>query len=187
VTDATTRIAARYAQALFSLSQEHASLDAVEADLRAVERAVEGSEALRQLVASPLIERQEKAAAFEALAQIMRLQPLTARFLAVLAHNRRLDQLFAAIKEFRALLAHARHVLAGELVSAQPLSAAHIKDVSTALAKRYGKQVTLSTSIDPSLIGGVVITLGDQRLDYSINGKLERLKTQLIAKAAVAA
>jgi len=109
----------------------------------------------------------------DALDQAMR------NFVQVLAENHRLLLLPEIAAHYEAERARVENTVDVEIVSAVPLSAAQRDTLSAALAKRLGRSVRMSQSIDPALLGGAVIRAGDMVIDGSLKGRLQRLGTAL--------
>jgi F-type H+-transporting ATPase subunit delta len=101
------------------------------------------------------------------------------QFLAVLADNRRLAVLPEIAGLFDALRAEAEHVVKAVITSATPLADGELDSIKASLARRFGRQVEVSTAVDPALIGGAVIDAGDVVIDGSLRTKLERLGAAL--------
>lgn len=101
------------------------------------------------------------------------------RFLSMLAGNRRLALLPEIAGLFEELRAEAERVVKARVTSASELPAGELDSLKAALRKRFGREVEVETSVDPSLIGGAVIDAGDVVIDGSLKGKLERLQTAL--------
>ena len=102
-----------------------------------------------------------------------------ARFLAVLADNRRLELLPEIAGLYEALRAEAERVVKATVTSATGLDAPQLESSKGALRRRFGRDVELETAVDPGLIGGAVIVAGDVVIDGSLKGKLERLRSAL--------
>ncbi|MFT4252855.1 MAG: ATP synthase F1 subunit delta, partial [Caulobacter sp.] len=104
---------------------------------------------------------------------------LTAKFLGLIATNGRAAELVGAINAFVALSAKHRGVVAAEVVSAAPLSAAQLKAVTAAVSSALGKTPEISTRVDPSILGGVKVRVGSRLFDASLRSKLDSLKFAL--------
>lgn len=165
----------RYAIALFELAREARSLDAVEASLATVRQALAESDDFAALTTSPLISRGDARKAIAATAAALRLDPTTANFLGVLADSRRLGQLPAILRAFRALLANHRGESTAEVTSAHPLDDAQVDALKQQLKTRLGRDVSVDLSVDPSLLGGLVVRIGSQMIDSSIKTRLNTL------------
>jgi F-type H+-transporting ATPase subunit delta len=168
-------LSGRYATALFELARDSKSIDAVEASLANVRAALEQSDEFARLVASPLVSRQDAAKAVAASAAAMGIDGTTKNFLGVLAENRRLSQLPAIIRAFRMLAANHRGETTAEVASAHPLTAAQVDALKQQLRTRVGRDVAVDLSVDPTLLGGLVVKIGSQMIDSSIKTRLNTL------------
>jgi len=168
-------LSGRYATALFELARDSKTIDAVEASLANVRAALEQSDEFARLVASPLVSRQDAARAVAATATALGVDGTTRNFLGVLAENRRLSQLPAIIRAFRALAANHRGETTAEVTSAHPLSAAQVDALKQQLRTRIGRDVSVDLSVDPALLGGLVVKIGSQMIDSSIKTRLNTL------------
>jgi F-type H+-transporting ATPase subunit delta len=175
-------LAGRYAVALFELAQEQDALDTVAGDLHALRDLLEGSADLERLIRSPVLSREEQARAVRAVGERAGFAPLTLQFLGVLAHKRRLFALPDVIEAYDAMLAEHRGEVGAEVVSAVPLSAEQLESVERQLAAAVGQTVKLSTTVDPNLLGGLVVRVGSRMIDASIRTKLHQL--ELVLKGA---
>jgi F-type H+-transporting ATPase subunit delta len=169
-------VATRYATALFELAEEGKALDKVEADLAAVERLTAESPELRQVLRSPIVSRERQAAAVTALAGPAGIGDIVARFLGVLAQNRRLFALPAITAAYRSRLAAARGEVTAEVTSAVPLDEAQLEAVKASVSRYAGKAVSLTADVDPSLLGGLVVRIGSRMIDASLKTKLQQLE-----------
>jgi F-type H+-transporting ATPase subunit delta len=168
-------LSGRYATALFDLAREGKSIEAVEASLVRVRDALDQSDDFRDLTMSPVIGRGAAGAAVAGVAAELGLDPTTTRFLGVLAHNRRLSQLPAIIRAFRGLAASHRGEMTAEVVSAHALDDGQVIELKHALRSRVGRDVSVDLSVDPSLLGGLVVKIGSQMIDSSIKTRLNTL------------
>jgi F-type H+-transporting ATPase subunit delta len=168
-------LAGRYAIALFELADEQGRLEAVAASLAAVREALAESDDFRALTTSRLIGRDEAARAVAATAEAMRLDPITASFLGVLAANRRLGQLGAIIRAFNLLAARHRGEITAEVTSARPLDDGQLDALRKNLRARMGRDIAVEANIDPAILGGLVVKIGSRMIDGSIRTKLNNL------------
>ena len=97
-------------------------------------------------------------------------------FLLLLARNRRLFAVEAVIKSFKSLAAEARGEVEAEIVSAVPLTRAQVQDLTDTLRQRLGKTPKMTASVDPKLLGGLVVRVGSQMIDTSLRTKLKNLE-----------
>ena len=172
-------IAGRYAQALFELAKEAKAIAALEADVDALQAALVASADLRDLIASPVISRADQGAAMGAVAAKMGLSDLTANTLALMASNRRLFVLPHLVANVKARIAVEKGEITAEVTSATPLSAAQAKKLAATLKASVGKTVKLNTTVDESLIGGLIVKLGSTMIDTSVKAKLAALQNAM--------
>jgi F-type H+-transporting ATPase subunit delta len=172
-------LAGRYASALFDLARDQRQIDAVGRSLEALKSALSDSSDFAGLVSSPLVGREEAGKAFAALAPSLGLDPITDNFLAVLARNGRKGQLSNVIRDFRRLAADHRGETTAEVITARPLNDDQVKQLKAQLRARAGRDVTIDASVDPHILGGLVVKLGSQRIDASIRTKLNRLASAM--------
>ncbi|MEZ0497202.1 F0F1 ATP synthase subunit delta [Sphingomonas sp. IW22] len=168
-------LSGRYATALFDLAREQNMLAAVEASLLTVRQALTESDDFRSLITSPLIGRTQAGKAAAAVAATLGLDPMTTKFLGVLAENRRLRDLPVIIATFRTLAARFRGEMTAEVVSAHPLTDAQVDALKQQLRTRVGRDVNVDLSVDPSLLGGLIVKIGSQMIDSSIKTRLNSL------------
>ena len=168
-------LSGRYALALFELARDTKQLDSVEQSLSALKTALGESEDFRNLTNSPVIGREAATKTVAALADAMGIDPLTAKFLGVLAQARRLPQLPAAIRAFETLLSHYKGETRAEVTSAHPLTKTQVTALSKSLKTRVGRDVSVDTSVDPAILGGLVVKIGSQMIDSSIRTRLNSL------------
>jgi F-type H+-transporting ATPase subunit delta len=168
-------LAGRYAAALFDLASEAGNVSAVESDLDKLGTALGESADLAALIRNPEIGRADLGKAMGALAGHLGLDKLTGHFLGVLAQNRRLAELPAMIRAFATIAAAQRGEVTAEVASAHPLSDEQVASLQEKLKAREGRTVKIRTSVDPDLLGGLVVTIGSKRIDSSIRTRLNSL------------
>ena len=168
-------LAGRYATALFELARDSKAIDAVEKSMSAVAKAVGESADLKALTTNPVLTRADAKKAIAAVAKAMKLDPLSAKTLGVLADNRRLGETVAVARAYTALAAAHRGEVTAEVTSAHTLSAAQMKALSAKLKARVGSDVAIQTKVDPSLLGGLTVRIGSQMIDNSIKTRLNTL------------
>ena len=172
-------LAGRYATALFGLARDEQQIDAVSRSLDSIEAATSESADFRALVTSPLIGRGDAGKTIRALVPSLGLDPITGRFLGVLADNGRLAELKSVIRITRELASNHRGETTAEVTSAHPLGDDQIAALKTKLTARVGRDVAIDSKVDPTLLGGIVVRLGSQMIDASIRTKLNTLATAM--------
>lgn len=165
----------RYASALYELAAESKAVAAVENDLRGLGAAVKESDDLAGLIRNPQLGRDAGAKAIDAVGALLKISPLTRKFLGVLAQNGRLAVLPQVVDAFSAIAAAARGDATAEVTSAHPLSAAQLSTLAEKLTAREGKNVKISATVDPAILGGLVVKIGSTQIDSSIRTRLNSL------------
>jgi F-type H+-transporting ATPase subunit delta len=168
-------LAGRYASALFDLARDQRQIEAVGNSLEALSQALVDSKDFAELISSPLVSRDEAGKSFAALAPQIGLDPITTNFVGVLAKNGRKNQLRNVIRAFRRLAADHRGETTAEIVTARPLNDDQLAALKAQLRTRAGRDVTVDATVDPNILGGIVVKLGSQQIDASIRTKLNRL------------
>ena len=168
-------LSGRYATALFDLAIDGNSLDTVSASLATLKDALAQSADLQSLTNSPMVNRKAAAAGIAAVAASLGLDKLTTSFLGVLAGNRRLSSLPTIIRDFAALAAARRGEISARVTAAHPLSAAQQKALSAKLKAGLGRDVALDITIDPAILGGLIVRVGSRMIDSSLKTRLDSL------------
>jgi len=179
---AVAGVAKRYAQAAFAVAKEHGQLDFWEqrlADLEALAR----DGAVEEFVQNPAIPLEAKVEVID------RLFPgdenrYVRNLLVLLLERGRWHQLRDVVAAFRDLLREHRGVIDVELVTAVPLEPSEVERVRRELEQRLSRPVELRTTVDPELLGGVVLKIGDEVFDASVRTQLTNLRRQLVGAAA---
>jgi F-type H+-transporting ATPase subunit delta len=172
-------VAERYASSLFELALEAGSVDAVGADLDRFRALMVESEDLRRLVASPVFSAGEQQRAVSAVAAKAGIAGIVGNFLKVVAGNRRLFALPGMIRAFHIIAAVHRGEITAEVTSAHALTPAQETELKSALKGVTGKDVAIAVTIDPSILGGLVVKVGSRQIDTSLRTKLSTLKLAL--------
>lgn len=170
------QIARPYAAALFDLAGDAKELPEVESGLDAVASLIAESEDFERFLRSPVISAAEKTAAIDALIKDGLATGQVANFLRLVARNRRLFALSAMISEFKALAAKARGEIRAEVVSATALTSKQEEALAAEIKRKLGKTVSLSSRVDESLIGGLIVKVGSQMIDSSLKTKLTAMR-----------
>ena len=166
----------RYASALFELATEEKATEEVSRQLNTFQAAIDQSEDLGRLVRSPVFSSEDQIAALTAVAGQLGITGATLNFLKLAAKNRRLSVLPEMIKAYATILATSKGEIAGEVTSAEPLSADQLNDLKAALKSSLGRDVALSTRVDSSILGGLIVKVGSRMMDNSLKTKLQTLK-----------
>lgn len=174
-------VARRYAAALFLQSERTGSLDASYKDLQLVGQTLQQTPKLGTILSQPLISEQKKKDALK-LAFGKNVSAPTIGFLSLLVDKRRIDILSDVIDEFVAQVREKRNIQAATATSAVPLTTVQKSQLIKNLEERTGKKIELTSEVDPSVLGGVRVRIGDTVLDGTVRGNMDRLREKLLAR-----
>lgn len=167
----------RYADALWALATEKGALALVLSDVKRLGGIVATS-AVRDAIENPRRERRERQrVVIDALGSV---HPFTSNLIALLFDKRRESVLLGFAAAFRKLELDASGQVDGIVESARPLDAAALSHLSTSLAVHFGKKLNLENKIVPELVGGARVIAGNRMIDYSVQGRLEALRSKLL-------
>lgn len=166
----------RYATALYSAATKLKELDAVEKDLSAIQKAIRSNLTIRENIASPIIPRRAMAGALKEAAGKGKMAAATSNLLEVMAENGRLKRLDGVISAFKTIMAAHRGEVVCEVTTAKPLESAQLQQLEQALKKflSANESIQLSTKVDPTILGGMVVSIGDKYIDMSIASKVKK-------------
>jgi F-type H+-transporting ATPase subunit delta len=172
-------VARRYARAFFSLGVKEKAADLFGKDLEGIAGAMDASPELLKLFKSPSFNTQEKKAVLKDVVAKLKMAPISVNFLSVLADKGRLDCLPDIQKTYSELLDETSGVVRGKLTTAMELPVSRQGDIKARLEKKSGKQLVLDFGVDPAILGGMVLRVGDKVLDASLRAQLQLLKEQI--------
>jgi F-type H+-transporting ATPase subunit delta len=170
-----------YAEALLGAARDAGRLDAVREDLGDFVAAVEASDDLRSLLRNPQIEPRVKRDALAAA--LGEVDDLVRNFLLLLAEKGRIGEAADVQRELERLVAREERILELDLTTAIELSEEEAAQVVSRIEEASGRRVVASRTVDPDIIGGIVIQAGSKRLDASVRGRLEQLRQELTARS----
>ena len=171
-------IANRYAEALFQLSEEENITKEIYKELRNVVELVKGNKELDNVLKSPLVAKNEKIQLIEALFN-NKINNNLKNFLKILVEKGRISSLKSIELTFKELLNNKNNIIEGTVISAVALTEKQVKELEEKLSKKYNKNVTLENKVDKTILGGVVIRLGNTQIDGSVKTRLDNIKDQL--------
>ncbi len=174
----SSRVARRYAKALFALAQESGTLDTVTSELIELRAALAPPE-IAAVVSSPMMTVARLTELAKSVAAHLRLSELTARFLGVLASNRRFDQLAGIADHFQALHDRALGRIRVTIRTAVPLGTARQSDLTAAFEMLTGHTVLATVTVDPELLGGLVVEAEGKVYDGSLRMQLEHIAREI--------
>ena len=174
-------IAEVYSRALFDVAKEHDILDDVHDQLGQFADELDKNRDLQLFFFSPYFSSQEKKDGIGKL--ISGADEHFVRFLELLAERHRMPAIFRIRREFDQLYAEERKLLPVTVTSAIELDKDTVKEIGRKIEENTGRKVELTTKVDPDVLGGLVMRVGNVVMDGSIRARLERLRKQ-VAKAA---
>jgi ATP synthase F1 delta subunit len=175
-------LAAVYSRSLFAVALERGLLDVIREQLAQFADAVAGSRQLQTFLFSPYFSTQEKEAG---LAQAIEGgEEILLNFLRLLIENHRMPVIFRIRRAFDALWEEEHKLLPVQITSAFELDERTTRQLGDQIGERTGRRVELTTHVEPEIIGGIVLRVGNSILDASIRNRLERLRKQVARGAA---
>lgn len=176
------QLAAVYARALVGAAQAQDAVDSVNEELQSVVHDVFAQRReLQQIFESPRTTIEEKSQLIDTIFR-GRASDTLVNFLVVLCRHNRLD----CLREVAAAVTRQVHELQGrvrvQVRTAEPIDDTLRNDVLTALGKALGKEIVLETAVDPDLLGGMVVRVGDQVVDGSVRHRLERMREEAVRR-----
>jgi F-type H+-transporting ATPase subunit delta len=172
---ADSAAAKRYAQAAFELAVESGTIAQWRADLEDIASVLTESQVAGWLADRNVPEDQRLAA----VDRILALSPMAINLAKLLVHRFRSQDARAVAQAFARLADAYEGIVDAEVTTAVPMEAAQLGHIEQQIASAMGKRVRLTTAVNPAILGGLVIRVGDQLLDGSIRSRLTTLKKQL--------
>jgi F-type H+-transporting ATPase subunit delta len=170
----------RYARALLDVAvKEQADLEQIENDLAQFADLFSTYPALAKVLLNPAVPVLRKRAAVAELTGHAQASPIVTRLLALLAERDRLVLLPDLVAAYRERLMDYRHVVRAEVTTAEPIDESRLQAIQRSLAAVTGRTVTVSTKVDPAIIGGVVARVGSTVYDASVTRQLDRMRERL--------
>ena len=173
-----------YARALFEAAKDEGRLEPVHEQLADFVAAVDQVEELRAVLENPELDSRSKAALLDQV--LGDADELVRNFVRLVVEKGRAGELHEIAREFEALVAKDQGILDVELTTAVELSEQEFDDLVSRVGQASGRKVRASRTVDPSLVGGLVLQIGSRRLDASIRGRLERLRQELTTRRSTA-
>jgi ATP synthase F1 delta subunit len=170
-----------YARALLDVAKDKNRVGQVREEFAGFAEAVDSSAELRNLLRNPQIDARAKRAGLDAV--FAGADPVFLNFLRVVADKGRLGEIDEIQREFERLVAEEERVLKVELTTAHDLSDREAAEIVGKIEQASGRRVEATRSVDPSLIGGIVLQAGSFRADASVRGRLDSLRQELAARS----
>jgi F-type H+-transporting ATPase subunit delta len=167
-------IAQVYARSLFEVAKEQDKLDEVREQLGQVADALDQTRELSLFFFSPYFSTEEKKDGLDRA--IQGADPILRNFLELLVEKHRMPALFRIRREFQSLWVEENKLLPVTITSAVELDEQTVRSIGDAIGRQTGRSVELTTSVDPDVLGGLVVRVGNSILDASIRNRLENLR-----------
>lgn len=163
----------RYASALYSAASKQGKLDQIGADMQTLDKAL-SSGTITSALKNPLLSAKEKSTIIDLIVEHLKLDATSGRFLQLLAENGQLGKMQRVFREFGTIMSAHRGEVICEVTSARPLDAAMLKDVEATLARflKPKEKLVLHTKVDESILGGMIVSVGDRYADMSTRSKI---------------
>ncbi|CEH32687.1 F0F1 ATP synthase subunit delta [Romboutsia lituseburensis] len=171
-------IAGRYAEALFQVGEESNSTTKLYEELNAVVEALQSSKELDGAFKSPLVGKAEKKQILEKVFGAHVSANLN-NFLKIMIDKDRMSAINAVKKSYKELLNEKNNVIEGIAITAVAMSQDELKKLEEKLSSKYNKNVTLQNKVDESILGGVLVRLGNEEIDGTVKTRLSNMKNQL--------
>lgn len=178
----TSKAAAiRYARALFDVAlKEQGDLEQIDEQLATFVDLFSQHPTLAKVLLNPAVPVPRKHAAVTELTARLQTTPVLAKLLTLLADRDRLVVLPDLLASYRDRLLDHRHVVRAEITTAAPMSAERAREIEARLARVTGKTVTVSSRVDPAIIGGLIARIGSTVYDASVTRQLEKIRSRLV-------
>ncbi|HBK71397.1 MAG TPA: ATP synthase F1 subunit delta [Flavobacteriaceae bacterium] len=173
-----SRAAIRYAKAVLSLSTDLKQADKVNEDMLLMHSTIDGSEKLQSLLKSPVVKSNVKKSAL--LAVFSNINKTSQSLINQLIENKRLSLLSEVAKQYTILFDLSKGSEIAKVITAVALTKDLEQKVLAKVKEITGKNVTLESTIDPTIIGGFILRVGDKQFDASVSGKMNNLRRALI-------
>lgn len=171
-------IAGRYAEALFQVGEENNSTTNLYEELNAVIDILKSNQDFYNVLKSPLVTKGDKKDLVEKVFGNQISDNLN-NFLKIIIDKDRVAALEAVQKSCKVLLNEKNNIIEGSAITAVPMSQEELKQLEAKLSSKYNKNVTLENKIDESILGGVLVRLGNEEIDGTVKTRLTKMKDQL--------
>ncbi|CAJ0930198.1 unnamed protein product, partial [Mesorhabditis belari] len=180
----THGIEGRYASALYSAAHKQNKLEQVDKDLQTVKGIFEQNKKFKDFVLDPTLKAAKKKQVLQEITAALGTSQETRNFLTLLAENGRLSKLAAVVSSFESIMRAHRGELFVQVTTAEPLTKGNESALSDVLAQftKKGQKVTVTYQVKPTILGGLIVNIGDKYVDLSIASKIKKYK-EAIASA----
>lgn len=175
---APTKVVERYAKSLLSLALEQGQLDGTYNDVERINSTLHGSKELSAMLRSPVVPSEKKLSIIKAVFDGV-ASPMILNFFELMSRRGREQDLPAVMAEFKRQYLERQGIVQGTAVSPVELSDRERQAMQDQAEALSGKRVQLSYTVDPDLIGGYLLRVGDRQIDQSVRSQLERMRLTL--------
>jgi len=175
-----SRVAIKYATALFRTAKRIGQVERISEDLVAISRLLKQNPRLLELLESPRVLEKDKKQLVDATFAPHISEALLS-FLRLVINKHRIEYILLMVDEFQRLVKEDRGIVEAQVLTARSLDQSLADRIREQMEKSTGKRIEMKVQIDPSLLGGAVIILGDKIIDRSIRYQLNQLKEQMSA------
>ena len=172
-------VAKRYATALFDLANETDDISTLQKNVDSLKQAIDESTDLNSLISSPIYSRNQQKNAIGAVAMKMGISSIMTNALSLMAEKRRLFVVPTFLSVLDDLISDSKNEITADVVTAQSLTKGQLEKLGKSLKKNFGKDVKINATVDPSLIGGMVVKVGSRMIDTTIRAKLNSLQNTM--------
>ncbi|MES2279332.1 MAG: ATP synthase F1 subunit delta [Bacteroidota bacterium] len=174
-------VATRYAKSLIDLAQEQKALESVKEDMALFVKTLKASTELQAVLRNPIIPHGKKKNILHAIFG-EKVSKVTISFFDIMVNKSRGEILFPTALEFVNQYNVIKHIINATVVSAAPLSEANLQTLIDEVKEITGGNVVMHAKVDPNLIGGFVLTIGDRQIDTSVSTSLKTIKKDFAQK-----
>ncbi|MBC7744104.1 MAG: ATP synthase F1 subunit delta [Flavobacterium sp.] len=175
------QVASRYAKSLIDLAVEQNALEAVKADIEFFLRTLRENPTLKAVLKNPILGPDKKSGILNQLFG-PRLHPMIISFFTIVVRKGRSAILFETAKEFINEYNVRKNIVKATVTTAAPISKENLKEVEMVIKQATHGEIILTTKIDPLLIGGFILKVGDKQFDTSISSQLNKLRKEFMQK-----
>lgn len=175
----SSEVAKRYAAGLFQLAVEKNMLDLIASEMQAIGEVCEKDRTLLNFLAAPQIRDQDKEEVIKAVFSKKVSDPVN-ELLDLVVRKRRSQYIVEISEAFQDLVLENRGIIKTRVVAAVPVTDKEVSELKSRLEKKTGKKVLMTIKIDPKILGGMIVHLGNQVIDKSIRYQLRLLRDRLL-------
>ena len=171
----------RYATALYTAGVRENALDAIATDMDMVVANMKESPDVAMYLMDPTIPKGQKASTLTAALKELKVKPQTLNFMGAMAENGRLDEIYKVAEDFKQLVRAANGQVKATVTTAMTLKPAQVDQVKKAVGSMLepGQSLEVELNVDPSILGGLVVAIGDKRVDMSVATRVKRMHSAI--------